>query len=118
MRQLLKRDYWIVSGEKGSGKAAIRQALLQKCRGEFTGCVDLGLFFCPTGASRLGARSAHGIGDSISSDRLESRWTLDRSRRRDDPAELFSWGFIIGMTGDCIHCSIIARILRDHIDPP
>lgn len=41
IRQLLQKDYCIITGEKGSGKTALRQALLQKYRGKYSGVVDL-----------------------------------------------------------------------------
>ena len=41
IRQLLQNKYCIITGEKGSGKTALRQALLQKYRLNYSGVVDL-----------------------------------------------------------------------------
>jgi hypothetical protein len=41
IRQLLHERYRIVTGEKGSGKTALRQALLQKYSSNYSGVVDL-----------------------------------------------------------------------------
>lgn len=43
IEQLFRPEYWIISGEKGSGKSAVRQALLQKqkYRQEFSAVADI-----------------------------------------------------------------------------
>jgi hypothetical protein len=41
IQEVLKPKYWIVSGEKGSGKSAIRQFCLANHKKSFTGIVDL-----------------------------------------------------------------------------
>lgn len=41
IRQILQKNYCIITGEKGSGKTALRQALLQKYRSNYSGVVDL-----------------------------------------------------------------------------
>lgn len=41
VKQLLHPKYCIVTGEKGSGKTALRQALLQKYKGNYSGIVDM-----------------------------------------------------------------------------
>jgi len=41
IRLLLHQDYWIITGEKGSGKTALRKALCEKYSDNFSGIVTL-----------------------------------------------------------------------------
>jgi hypothetical protein len=41
IQEVLKPKYWLISGEKGSGKSAIRQFYLNNLKTSFTGIVDL-----------------------------------------------------------------------------